>query len=171
MNAPARHHGQPMKPRTACAMTLKPWWTCCSGHVRLRQLPPVPGRAIVDNFLRRRFALVLMPTRQASPSIIEMPGPLPAGTAVVEPSPLIALITQDRVGRCARRGVRAAAAAFGRKRNRGHAPPWRELQAGGLDLYVSPERLLGGDLIDRHGPAAPGPVCHRRGPLRLPVGA
>jgi ATP-dependent DNA helicase RecQ len=70
-------------------------------------------------------------------------------------SPLIALM-QDQVEALQQLGVAAAALHSGLEASAA-AAVWRQLQAGELQLlYVSPERLLGGDLLERLS-ALPGP--------------
>jgi ATP-dependent DNA helicase RecQ len=70
-------------------------------------------------------------------------------------SPLIALM-QDQVEALRQLGVAAAALHSGLEREEAEGV-WRALQGGGLDLlYVSPERLLGGDLLSQLA-ALPGP--------------
>ncbi len=106
-----------------------------------------PQAAIVEHVCAGGSALVLMPTGGGKSLCYQIPALCRPGTAVVV-SPLIALM-QDQVGALRQAGVRAAA-LHSAESPEAAAATWRELQAGGLDLlYVSPERLLGGDLIDR----------------------
>ena len=106
-----------------------------------------PQAAIVEHVCAGGSALVLMPTGGGKSLCYQIPALCRAGTAVVV-SPLIALM-QDQVGALRQAGVRAAA-LHSAESGDATAATWRELQAGRLDLlYVSPERLLGGDLIDR----------------------
>ena len=104
-----------------------------------------PQAAIVDHVCAGGSALVLMPTGGGKSLCYQIPALCRPGTAVVV-SPLIALM-QDQVGALRQAGVRAAA-LHSAESSDAAAATWRELQAGQLDLlYVSPERLLGGDLI------------------------
>ena len=106
-----------------------------------------PQAAIVDHVCAGGSALVLMPTGGGKSLCYQIPALCRPGTAVVV-SPLIALM-QDQVGALRQAGVRAAA-LHSAESSDAAAATWRELQAGQLDLlYVSPERLLGGDLIER----------------------
>ncbi len=106
-----------------------------------------PQAAIVAHVCGGGSALVLMPTGGGKSLCYQIPALCRPGTAVVI-SPLIALM-QDQVAALQQAGVRAAAlhSAVGPDKA---AATWRELEGGRLDLlYVSPERLLGGDLLDR----------------------
>jgi ATP-dependent DNA helicase RecQ len=106
-----------------------------------------PQEAIVAHLCAGGSALVLMPTGGGKSLCYQIPALCRPGTAVVV-SPLIALM-QDQVGALRQAGVRAAALHSAESADAA-AATWRELQAGQLDLlYVSPERLLGGDLIER----------------------
>ncbi len=106
-----------------------------------------PQAAIVSHVCAGGSALVLMPTGGGKSLCYQIPALCRPGTAVVV-SPLIALM-QDQVGALRQAGVRAAALHSAESADAA-ATTWRELQAGRLDLlYVSPERLLGGDLIER----------------------
>ncbi|MDM7952238.1 MAG: DNA helicase RecQ [Cyanobium sp. CZS 25K] len=106
-----------------------------------------PQAAIVEHVCAGGSALVLMPTGGGKSLCYQVPALCRPGTAVVV-SPLIALM-QDQVGALRQAGVRAAA-LHSAESPEAAAATWRELQAGQLDLlYVSPERLLGGDLIER----------------------
>ena len=106
-----------------------------------------PQEAIVAHVCAGGSALVLMPTGGGKSLCYQIPALCRPGTAVVV-SPLIALM-QDQVGALRQAGVRAAALHSAESADAA-ATTWRELQAGRLDLlYVSPERLLGGDLIER----------------------
>ncbi|MBM5821589.1 MAG: DNA helicase RecQ [Cyanobacteria bacterium K_Offshore_surface_m2_011] len=106
-----------------------------------------PQAAIVEHVCGGGSALVLMPTGGGKSLCYQIPALCRPGTAVVV-SPLIALM-QDQVGALRQAGVRAAA-LHSAESGEAAAATWRELQAGRLDLlYVSPERLLNGDLIER----------------------
>jgi ATP-dependent DNA helicase RecQ len=106
-----------------------------------------PQAAIVTHVCGGGSALVLMPTGGGKSLCYQIPALCRPGTGVVV-SPLIALM-QDQVSALRQAGVRAAALHSAESPDSA-ATTWRELQAGRLDLlYVSPERLLGGDLIER----------------------
>ncbi len=102
-----------------------------------------PQEAVVSHVLGGGSGLVLMPTGGGKSLCYQVPALCRSGTAVVI-SPLIALM-DDQVEALAQLGVRAAALHSGRP-DGGEA--WRRLQEGGLDLlYISPERLLAGELL------------------------
>ncbi len=106
-----------------------------------------PQEAIVAHVLAGGSALVLMPTGGGKSLCYQIPALCRAGTGVVI-SPLIALM-QDQVEALRQAGVRAAAlnSAQGPAES---AASWRALRAGELDLiYLSPERLLAGDCLER----------------------
>lgn len=106
-----------------------------------------PQQQIVEHVVAGGSALVLMPTGGGKSLCYQIPALCRHGTAVVV-SPLIALM-QDQVSALRQAGVRAAA-LHSQESAETAAATWRELQAGRLDLlYVSPERLLGGDLLER----------------------
>jgi ATP-dependent DNA helicase RecQ len=106
-----------------------------------------PQEAIVEHVCGGGSALVLMPTGGGKSLCYQVPALCRPGTAVVV-SPLIALM-QDQVAALRQAGVRAAALHSGESAESA-AATWRELQSGRLDLlYLSPERLLGGDLLAR----------------------
>ncbi len=106
-----------------------------------------PQAAIVEHVCAGGSALVLMPTGGGKSLCYQIPALCRPGTAVVV-SPLIALM-QDQVGALRQAGVRAAA-LHSAESGDAASTTWRQLQAGQLDLlYVSPERLLNGDLIER----------------------
>ncbi|MCF8133779.1 MAG: DNA helicase RecQ [Synechococcus sp. Tobar2m-G35] len=103
-----------------------------------------PQEAVVAHVLSGGSGLVLMPTGGGKSLCYQVPALCCHGTAVVI-SPLIALM-DDQVEALAQLGVRAAALHSGRA-DGGEA--WRRLQEGSLDLlYISPERLLAGELLD-----------------------
>ncbi|MBM5796811.1 MAG: DNA helicase RecQ [Cyanobacteria bacterium K_Offshore_0m_m2_072] len=106
-----------------------------------------PQEAIVRHVLGGGSALVLMPTGGGKSLCYQVPALCRPGLAVVV-SPLIALM-QDQVEALQQLGVASAALHSGLDPAEASAI-WRTLQAGELDLlYVSPERLLGGDLLDQ----------------------
>ncbi|MFN5697977.1 MAG: RecQ family ATP-dependent DNA helicase, partial [Cyanobacteriota bacterium] len=113
-----------------------------------------PQAAIVEHVIGGGSALVLMPTGGGKSLCYQVPALCRQGTAVVV-SPLIALM-QDQVEGLRQYGVRAAAL------NSAQSPEstqetWRALRDGQLDLlYVSPERLISGDLLER---LAEGPIA------------
>ena len=114
-----------------------------------------PQEAIVRHVIAGGSGLVLMPTGGGKSLCYQVPALCRSGLAVVI-SPLIALM-QDQVEALLQLGVRAAAlhSALDPEQTR---QVWQRLQAGGLDLlYVSPERLLGGDLLEQLG-RLPGPA-------------
>ncbi len=91
--------------------------------------------------------LVLMPTGGGKSLCYQVPALCREGLAVVV-SPLIALM-DDQVLALRQAGVRAAALHSGLS-SEAVSVLWRSLLRGELDLlYVSPERLLGGDLLER----------------------
>jgi ATP-dependent DNA helicase RecQ len=110
-----------------------------------------PQEAIVRHVIGGGSGLVLMPTGGGKSLCYQVPALCRPGLAVVV-SPLIALM-QDQVAALQQLGVAAAALHSGHEADAVGAI-WRQLQAGSLKLlYVSPERLLGGDLLARLGPA------------------
>ena len=110
-----------------------------------------PQRAIVDHVIGGGSALVLMPTGGGKSLCYQVPALCRPGLTLVV-SPLIALM-QDQVEALQQLGVAAAALHSGLESGAANAV-WQQLQAGALKLlYVSPERLLGGDLLERLGPS------------------
>jgi ATP-dependent DNA helicase RecQ len=106
-----------------------------------------PQAEIVEHVIGGGSALVLMPTGGGKSLCYQIPALCRPGTAVVV-SPLIALM-QDQVEALRQAGVRAAALHSALDPQE-VAATWRALANGGLDLlYVSPERLLAGDLLER----------------------
>ncbi len=106
-----------------------------------------PQEAIVRHAIAGGSALVLMPTGGGKSLCYQVPALCRPGLGVVI-SPLIALM-QDQVEALRQAGVRAAALHSGLAAE-ASAGVWRSLNTGALDLlYVSPERLLAGDLLDR----------------------
>ncbi|MFM7454297.1 MAG: DNA helicase RecQ [Cyanobium sp.] len=113
-----------------------------------------PQAAIVRHVIVGGSGLVLMPTGGGKSLCYQVPALCRPGLAVVV-SPLIALM-QDQVEALLQLGVAAAALHSGLEAGE-TAAVWRQLQAGTLQLlYVSPERLLGGDLLERLS-GLPGP--------------
>ncbi|MBE9153370.1 DNA helicase RecQ [Cyanobium sp. LEGE 06113] len=106
-----------------------------------------PQEEIVRHVLGGGSGLVLMPTGGGKSLCYQVPALCLPGVAVVV-SPLIALM-QDQVEALQQAGVRAAALNSSLTAAEASAV-WRQLSQGQLDLlYVSPERLLGGDLLER----------------------
>jgi ATP-dependent DNA helicase RecQ len=113
-----------------------------------------PQEEIVRHVIAGGSGLVLMPTGGGKSLCYQVPALCRPGLAVVI-SPLIALM-QDQVEALLQLGVRAAALHSALEPAQARAV-WQQLQAGALDLlYVSPERLLGGDLLEQLG-SLPGP--------------
>jgi ATP-dependent DNA helicase RecQ len=114
-----------------------------------------PQEAIVRHVISGGSGLVLMPTGGGKSLCYQVPALCRPGVAVVV-SPLIALM-QDQVEALLQLGVAAAALHSGLEAEQA-AAVWRQLRAGELQLlYVSPERLLGGDLLERLA-ELPGPA-------------
>ncbi|WP_398333260.1 DNA helicase RecQ [Vulcanococcus sp.] len=109
-----------------------------------------PQEAIVRHVLAGGSGLVLMPTGGGKSLCYQVPALcLPGLTLVV--SPLIALM-QDQVAALQQAGVAAAALHSALDGDQASAI-WGQLQQRSLKLlYVSPERLLAGDLLERLGP-------------------
>ncbi|MFQ6539851.1 MULTISPECIES: DNA helicase RecQ [Aphanothece] len=108
-----------------------------------------PQEAIVRHVIGGGSGLVLMPTGGGKSLCYQIPALCRPGLAVVV-SPLIALM-EDQVEGLLQAGVRAAAlhSALSAEQASGI---WGAIGSGELDLlYVSPERLLGGDLLERLG--------------------
>ncbi|MBU6250471.1 MAG: DNA helicase RecQ [Cyanobacteria bacterium REEB417] len=109
-----------------------------------------PQEAIVRHVIGGGSGLVLMPTGGGKSLCYQVPALCRPGLAVVV-SPLIALM-QDQVAALQQLGVAAAALHSGHEAD-AVGDIWHQLQAGSLKLlYVSPERLLSGDLLARLGP-------------------
>jgi ATP-dependent DNA helicase RecQ len=114
-----------------------------------------PQEAIVRHVISGGSGLVLMPTGGGKSLCYQVPALCRPGVAVVV-SPLIALM-QDQVEALLQLGVAAAALHSGLEAEQA-AAVWRQLRAEELQLlYVSPERLLGGDLLERLA-ELPGPA-------------
>ena len=111
-----------------------------------------PQGAIVRHVLEGGSGLVLMPTGGGKSLCYQVPALcLPGLTLVI--SPLIALM-QDQVAALQQAGVAAAALHSALEPAEANAV-WQQLQQRSLKLlYVSPERLLAGDLLERLGPTA-----------------
>ena len=109
-----------------------------------------PQGAIVRHVLAGGSGLVLMPTGGGKSLCYQVPALcLPGLTLVI--SPLIALM-QDQVAALQQAGV-AAAALHSALEPAQISAVWEQLQRQTLKLlYVSPERLLAGDLLERLGP-------------------
>ncbi|MEN9387225.1 MAG: helicase RecQ, partial [Cyanobacteriota bacterium] len=108
-----------------------------------------PQEAIVRHVIAGGSGLVLMPTGGGKSLCYQVPALCRPGLAVVI-SPLIALM-QDQVEALQQLGIAAAALHSGLDGEESQQV-WRQLNAGQLDLlYVSPERLLSGDLLERLG--------------------
>ncbi|KMM16623.1 DNA helicase RecQ, partial [Synechococcus sp. GFB01] len=106
-----------------------------------------PQEAIVRHVIGGGSGLVLMPTGGGKSICYQVPALCRPGLGVVV-SPLIALM-QDQVQALRQAGVRAGAlhSALAPEQT---AALWRQLNGGELELlYVSPERLLAGDLLER----------------------
>ena len=106
-----------------------------------------PQAEIVAHVVAGGSALVLMPTGGGKSLCYQIPALCRPGTGVVI-SPLIALM-DDQVAALRQAGVRAAALHSAQGAEQAQAA-WRALRSGELDLvYLSPERLLAGDCLDR----------------------
>jgi ATP-dependent DNA helicase RecQ len=105
---------------------------------------PLQGEAI-EAALGGRDSLVLLPTGGGKSLCYQVPAACGAGLVLVV-SPLIALM-DDQVAGAREAGI-AAAALHANLDNAAKAQIRRDLDAGGIDLlYVSPERLVVGDLL------------------------
>jgi ATP-dependent DNA helicase RecQ len=112
-----------------------------------------PQEAIVRHVIGGGSGLVLMPTGGGKSLCYQVPALCLPGLAVVI-SPLIALM-QDQVEALQQAGVAAAALHSGLEAEEANSV-WRQLSSGALKLlYVSPERLLSGDLLERLAAALP----------------
>ena len=108
-----------------------------------------PQAAIVEHVIAGGSGLVLMPTGGGKSLCYQVPALCRPGLALVV-SPLIALM-QDQVAALQQLGVKAAALHSALEPEQALAIR-RQLQQGQLDLlYVSPERLLGTDLLEQLG--------------------
>ena len=112
-----------------------------------------PQEAIVRHVIGGGSGLVLMPTGGGKSLCYQVPALCLPGLAVVI-SPLIALM-QDQVEALQQAGVAAAALHSGLEAEEASGV-WRQLSSGALKLlYVSPERLLSGDLLERVAASLP----------------
>ena len=112
-----------------------------------------PQEAIVRHVIGGGSGLVLMPTGGGKSLCYQVPALCLPGLAVVI-SPLIALM-QDQVEALQQAGVAAAALHSGLEPEEASGV-WRQLSSGALKLlYVSPERLLSGDLLERVAASLP----------------
>jgi ATP-dependent DNA helicase RecQ len=106
-----------------------------------------PQQAIVEHVIAGGSGLVLMPTGGGKSLCYQVPALCRSGLAVVI-SPLIALM-QDQVEALQQLGVPAAALHSALESHQSSAV-WKQLQQQQLNLlYVSPERLLNGDLLEQ----------------------
>jgi len=113
-----------------------------------------PQAEVVQHVMDGGSGLVLMPTGGGKSLCYQVPALCRPGLGVVI-SPLIALM-DDQVAALRQAGVAAAALHSGLAADQATAL-WRQLAAGSLELlYVSPERLLAGDLLDRLAGGAAG---------------
>lgn len=106
-----------------------------------------PGQAdIVDHILAGTPTLCVMPTGAGKSLCYQVPALLLDGPAIVV-SPLTALM-DDQVAALRANGVAAAAIHSGRDRA-ANVEDWRRFQTGGIKLlYLSPERLMTGRMLD-----------------------
>ena len=103
----------------------------------------------IAHIMAGRDALVLMPTGGGKSLCYQLPALCRQGMGLVI-SPLIALM-DDQVAALRQLGIEAAALHSELEEDAG-ALVWDKLAAGRLELlYVSPERLLSGTLLDRLG--------------------
>jgi ATP-dependent DNA helicase RecQ len=110
-----------------------------------------PQAAVVEHVMAGGSGLVLMPTGGGKSLCYQVPALCRPGLGVVI-SPLIALM-DDQVAGLRQAGVAAAALHSGLDAE-ASAAVWRQLSDGTLKLlYVSPERLLAGDLLERLQPS------------------
>ncbi len=110
-----------------------------------------PQAAVVEHVMAGGSGLVLMPTGGGKSLCYQVPALCRPGLAVVI-SPLIALM-DDQVAGLRQAGVAAAALHSGLDAE-ASAAVWRQITDGSLKLlYVSPERLLNGDLLERIQPS------------------
>ncbi|MEA1943700.1 MAG: DNA helicase RecQ [Pseudomonadota bacterium] len=106
-----------------------------------------PGQAdIVDHILAGTPTLCVMPTGAGKSLCYQVPALLMDGPTIVI-SPLTALM-DDQVAALRANGVAAAAIHSGRDRV-ANVEDWRRFQAGEIKLlYLSPERLMTGRMLD-----------------------
>ena len=112
-----------------------------------------PQQEIVEHVVGGGSALVLRPTGGGKSLCYQSPALCRPGVGVVV-SPLIALM-QDQVEALQQAGVAAASLHSGLEPEEASGV-WRQLSNGALKLlYVSPERLLSGDLLERLAASLP----------------
>ena len=110
-----------------------------------------PQAAVVEHVMAGGSGLVLMPTGGGKSLCYQVPALCRPGLTVVI-SPLIALM-DDQVAGLRQAGVTAAALHSGLDPE-ASSEVWRQIASGSLKLlYVSPERLLAGDLLERIQPS------------------
>ena len=110
-----------------------------------------PQASVVEHVMAGGSGLVLMPTGGGKSLCYQVPALCRPGLAVVI-SPLIALM-DDQVAGLRQVGVAAAALHSGLDPE-ASSEVWRQIASGRLKLlYVSPERLLAGDLLERIQPS------------------
>jgi ATP-dependent DNA helicase RecQ len=112
------------------------------GHAAFR-----PGQAgIIDHILARRNVLAVMPTGAGKSLCYQVPSQLLDRPTVVV-SPLVALMDNQAAGLRAN-GVPVAAIHSGQSREENVAQ-WRDIAQGRAKLlYLSPERLMSGRMLD-----------------------
>ncbi|MBE9559040.1 MAG: DNA helicase RecQ [Proteobacteria bacterium] len=113
---------------------------------------PGQGEAI-DALLAGRNMLAVMPTGSGKSLIYQVPALLTGGLSIVV-SPLVALM-QDQVAALSLNGIAAATinSSIPREAN---VDTWRRVQAGKVTLlYMSPERLMTGQMLTAVGKLAP----------------
>lgn len=115
------------------------------GHADFRGLQA----AVVDEVLAGRDVMAVLPTGGGKSVCYQVPAILRPGVGLVV-SPLIALMT-DQVEALKQQGVAAARLDSGVSMD-DRSAIWRQARAGELDLlYVSPEGLASGAMLDRLG--------------------
>ncbi|MBV8085091.1 MAG: ATP-dependent DNA helicase RecQ [Chloroflexi bacterium] len=123
----------------APAEALKQYW----GYDGFR---PLQGEA-VDAALAGKDALVVLPTGGGKSICYQLPAACGRGLVLVI-SPLISLM-EDQVAAARQAGLDAAALHSGLVEEERRAIRQRAIAGGLTLLYVSPERLTGGDLVSR----------------------
>lgn len=115
------------------------------GHADFRGLQA----AVIDEVLAGRDVMAVLPTGGGKSVCYQAPAILRPGVGLVV-SPLIALMT-DQVEALKQQGVAAARLDSGVSMD-DRSAIWRQARAGELDLlYVSPEGLASGAMLDRLG--------------------
>ena len=129
-----------------------------------------PGqREIVAWILAGEDVFAVMPTGSGKSLCYQLPAIVDGGLTLVV-SPLIALM-RDQVRQLGALGV-AAATLNTTSADADVDEAWRLLDAGELRLlFLSPERLANERLVERLRRRGCPPACHRRGALRLAMGA